>query len=367
VNNGDGTISFNKFTQLPNAILVLSAPMSGTSFTVSQSEDDYLSEFWINPTASTLSSVCSLIPNIKYFHDGSNVLPTIGDKIYTVSTGLSFLDGGNSYFHISSLEPPSTSAQWIIVDSKGVVINEGSCGCDEVSDPVITSQSFVFINGQDVDIQLTATNNPLSWEVITPCESYTLNGGTTGTIFTIEDCKYGTQTVTLNIDEERIVCSSSNPSIVGGDGTVTLIGACTSFVLPIGLSFDTETGRLIGSINDEGDFSFDVEATNCFGTSDTETIYISVVSNIKFKPFLIDIENFTDVCSLTSPLYSVLYHNGSGDVPTVGDLVIRTYNAEGSATPFYGGEMWYAVYNSPLVIKICNYGKVCDEGACAEA
>ena len=80
-----------------------------------------------------------------------------------------------------------------------------------------------------------------------------------------------------------------------------------------------------------------------------------------------DVENFgvtsSAACALTSPLYSVLYHNGSGDTPTIGDLVLRIYDLNGSATPFFGGGMWYVAYNSD-VLKICETGKVCDVYTC---
>jgi len=147
-----------------------------------------------------------------------------------------------------------------------------------------------------------------------------------------------------------------------------LNGVCLSYILPNGLSFDTNTGILSGVVNDECDFSFDVEATNCFGTSATETIDISIIPSSKFKPFLIDVENFgTDgptACAVASPLYSVLYHNGAGDVPVVGDYVIRTYTNQASAEPFFGGCMWYSVYNSLDTLKICQTGKVCDAYTC---
>jgi len=125
---------------------------------------------------------------------------------------------------------------------------------------------------------------------------------------------------------------------------------------------------LSGTVNDECDFTFDVEATNCFGTSVSETITISVVASSKFKPFLMDVENFgttsANACAIASPLYSVLYHNGVGDLPTIGDLILRIYDAQGNATPFFGGAMWYVAYNSLDVLQICETGKVCDVYIC---
>lgn len=370
VNNGTGSIRFNKFIDLADANLILSAPRSTTSFQVTR-VNPTLTDFWMAPTASTLSAVCGLIPNVKYRHDGSSALPTIGDRIYVDSAGTTLVDGGNSYFQISLTSlvvPPVTGGLWITIDSNGVVTSEGGCDCSEIAIPVITPQGFVFTTNQNINVQIEATNNPTSWEIITSCEEYTLDGGTTGTIFTVDDCKYGTQTVTVSIGETSIVCSATAPTVVGGDGSVTLNGACASFVLPNGLSFDIGSGILSGVVSDECDFTFDVEATNCFGTSVTETITISIVASSKFKPFLMDVENFgttsANACAIASPLYSVLYHNGVGDLPTTGDLILRVYDAQGNATPFFGGGMWYVAYNSADVLKICETGKVCDVYTC---
>ena len=365
VNNGTGTIRFNKFLTLSNALLAVSAPLSSTGFSVTR-VDPTLSDFFLDPTDGDSTTVCAQVPSTKYRHDGTSALPTIGDRIYVDSGGVTLYDGNNAYHQINT--SAASIGSYIVVDDNGVVVSEGSCNCAEVAVPVITAASFVFTVGQNVLVQLEATNNPTSWEVIGTCDEYTLDGGTTGTIFTITDCKYGATTLTLNIGETKVVCSSATPTVVGGDGSYTLNGVCLSYILPKGLSFDTNTGILSGVVNDECDFSFDVEATNCFGTSATETIDISIIPSSKFKPFLIDVENFgTDgptACAVASPLYSVLYHNGAGDVPVVGDYVIRTYTNQASAEPFFGGCMWYSVYNSADTLKICQTGKVCDAYTC---
>jgi hypothetical protein len=195
-----------------------------------------------------------------------------------------------------------------------------------------------------------------------------LNGGTTGTVFNYTDCNSNSKNVTVNIGQTEIICSSAAPTIVGGDGSYLLNGPCLSYVLPKGLSFDTINGTISGVVNDDCEFSFDVEATNCFGTSLAETITISIVSAKNYKPFLIDVENFgntsAEACAITSPLYSVLYQNGAGDTPVVGDYIIRTYTNQASAESFFGGGKWYVVYGTSDVIKICETGKVCDIYTC---
>lgn len=370
VDNGTGQFRFNKFSSVSEAYLLISAIRDSSSFSVTR-VDPSLTSFYMDPTPSDLSTVCSLTPNVEYFHDGIGSIPVIGDRVYLDVDGINLIDGANSYFQTSSTSlpsPPLSGGTWVAIGTDGIVYDEGGCDCAEIAEPTITAQGFVFTTNQNVNVQIEATNNPTSWEIITTCEEYTLSGGTTGTIFTYDDCKYGSQTVTVNINDTKVICSDTAPVIVGGDGSSTLNGACLSSVLPRGLSFDTNSGIISGTVSDECDFSFDVEATNCFGTSTTETITISIVASSKFKPFLMDVENFgtdgTAACALTAPLYSVLYHNGVNDVPTTGDLILRVYDAAGNATPFFGGGMWYRVYNSGDVIKICETGKVCDVFTC---
>jgi hypothetical protein len=365
VNNGTGSIRFNKFTTLQNAIVAISAPLANTNFTITR-VDPALTDFFLDPANGDLTTVCAQVPSTKYRHDGAAALPTIGDRIYVDSGGVTLYDGGNAYHQYNTVA--AATGDYILIDSNGVVTNVGTCNCAEIADPVITPAAYVFTLGQIVNVRLEATNNPTSWAIINTCEEYTLDGGTTGTIFNYTDCSSVVKDVTVSIGETVLVCSAAAPTVVGGDGSATLNGVCQSFILPKGLSFDINTGTLSGSINDECDFSFDVEATNCFGTSVTETITISIVSKNNFKPFLIDVENFgntnTEACAIVSPLYSVLYQNGAGDTPVVGDYIIRTYTNQASAEPFFGGCKWYVVYGTNDVIKVCETGKVCDIYTC---
>jgi len=370
VNNGSGTISFNKFTEEPQGYLFLYAPLPSTSFSVTKVLPS-LSSFYAATTYAISCGSIPIGPVVQYYHDGANALPTIGDRIYLDSAGADLFDGGGLYYQISLspiIPPPSGSGNYTIIESTGVVINEGSCVCTETAIPVVTPHGFVFTTNQTIEVQLIATNDPISWQFLTPCLEYTLNGGTTGTIFSVDDCEYGVQNVTVSINETIVVCSATAPTVVGGSGSVTLNGPCATFVLPNGISLDTSTGILSGTVADECDFSFDVTATNCFGVSLPETINISIVASSRFKPFLMDVENFgttsSNACALTAPLYSVLYHNGVGDVPAINDLILRVYDAEGNATPFFGGAMWYVAYGTSDVLQICETGKVCDVYTC---
>lgn len=361
VNNGTGQLRFNKFATLPEAYLLISAPRNGNSLSATR-VDPKLTDFFIDPTNGDITNICAQVPSTKYYHDGSGTLPTIGGRIYTVSSGATLFNGANAYHQINS--SAASIGLYVAIDENGTIYAEGSCTCAEVADPVVSQVDLTFVRNQAVIIQFEASNNPTSWDVTATCDEYTLFGGTTGTVFNMTDCKYGVQDVTVSINESRVICSSTLPTIVGGDGTVTLNGPCLSSILPNGLSFDLNTGILSGTVVDTCEFSMEVTATNCFGTSAPETINITVMADNKFKPFLIDIENFgvdgATAC-LISPLYSVLYHNGAGDIPVVGDYI---YRDAFSTQPLMGGDMWYKVYSSLDSLEVSNFGKVCDAHTC---
>jgi hypothetical protein len=361
VNNGTGQLRFNKFSTLADAYLLISAPRDTNSLGATR-VDPVLTDFFIDPTNGDITNICAQVPSTKYFHDGSGALPTIGSRIYTVSSGATLFNGGNAYHQINI--SGSSIGLYVAIDENGVVYAEGSCTCAEVADPVINQVDLTLVRNQAVNVQFEATNNPTSWSVTSTCDEYLLFGGTTGTVFNMTDCTYGVQDVTVSINESRVVCSSSLPTVVGGDGTVTLNGPCLSSILPNGLSFDLNTGILSGTVVDTCEFSLELTATNCFGTSAPETVNITVMADNKFKPFLIDIENFGvsgAAACLVSPLYSVLYHNGAGDIPVVGDYI---YRDAFSTQPLMGGDMWYKVYSSLDSLEVSNFGKVCDAHTC---
>lgn len=361
VNNGTGQLRFNKFSTLPEAYLFISAVRDSNSLSVTR-VDPTLTDFFIDPTNGNITNICAQVPSTKYYHDGSGALPTIGNRIYTVASGATLFNGGNAYHQINI--SGTSIGLYVAIDENGVVYAEGSCNCAEVAVPVVGQVGLTLVRNQAVNIQFEATNNPISWGVTAACDEYTLFGGTTGTVFNMTDCTYGAQDVTVSINESRVVCSSTLPTVVGGDGTVTLNGPCLSSILPNGLSFDLNTGILSGTVVDTCEFSIEVTATNCFGTSTPETINITVMADNKFKPFLIDIENFGvsgAAACLVSPLYSVLYHNGAGDIPVVGDYI---YRDAFSTQPLMGGDMWYKVYSSLDSLEVSNFGKVCDAHTC---
>jgi len=371
VNNGTGTMSFNKYLDYSKATLVLAAPLDLTEFELTKISPT-LTSFYIDLANGDDSNVCSQTPQTQYYHDGASALPVLGDRIYIDAVGSALFDGASAYHQISTtplIVPPVSGGVYVVVDERGVVRSEGSCDCGEVAIPVVTAQGYVFTTNQDVNVALQATNNPFLWSIATTADDYEITGGDTGTIFDITDLVYGAKTVTMNIGESTVISSTTAPVIVGGTGTSTIVGPSVSTVLPNGISFNTLTGELTGVAADECEFSFDVTASNCVGASLPVTITITITQSNVFVPFLIDIENFgtnsAGACSLTAPLYSVLYHNGPNDTPDIGDIVARTMNgSQSNVELFFGGCMWYKVYNSSKVIKICETGKVCDSFAC---
>jgi hypothetical protein len=81
-------------------------------------------------------------------------------------------------------------------------------------------------------------------------------------------------------------------------------------------------------------------------------------------PFAIDVENFSDngagACALT-PVYSLLYHNGIGNIPDVNDDIFLDHRG---IDLFMGGSRWYNIDTASFSIKICETGKVCDTHIC---
>jgi hypothetical protein len=94
-------------------------------------------------------------------------------------------------------------------------------------------------------------------------------------------------------------------------------------------------------------------------------VNVSVTTGIKLTPFAIDVENFEDtdtaVCAI-SPIYSLLYHNGTASLPDVKDIIYIDYRAK---DPFMGGSRWYNMDNSTYAIQIDELGNVIGRTSCA--
>ena len=69
-------------------------------------------------TVETSGEVCNAAISQTYYHNGSNVLPAIGDNVYSNTSGTTSLSSG--FYKISSLSN-------IRVNSSGVVTEIGIC------------------------------------------------------------------------------------------------------------------------------------------------------------------------------------------------------------------------------------------------
>jgi hypothetical protein len=364
VNNGTGSSTFRKHISLQDADVIISAPLSSSVFFIEQ-RDTNMKGVYTDTTNGTRDNVCAQTPNDIIFHDGSNTLPSNGDRIYTDSTGSTVYNGNNSYHLISATSlgaPPVSGGTWYLISKEGYVLQNGSCDCDQYAAPFIFQEDLVLTKGVQVDIEIQSTGSPTELTVITDCDEYNLQGGTSGSIFTITTCDGVTKTVTVNRNSNANYQSTSTPILIGGNGTFTLVGPSNYKSLPNGLSI--LDGRLVGIPQDTCSYSLTLTGTNCYGTGVQKTINISVETGIKLTPFLIDPENFgdtgDDACAL-HPIYTVLYHNGIGRVPDTGDHIFKD---DKGYNPFMGGDRWYNIDPSSYSIKVNHVGKVYSKNEC---
>jgi len=315
VNNGSATIRFKKHLDMADAVLTVYAPLNSSSWTVSRVMPS-LSTFYIDITNGTLANVCSQTPNDQKWHDGPLTLPSYGDRIYDDADGDTLYDGGNAYHIMNPTSlgaPPVSGGKYIGIRTDGVVISYGECDCASIAVPTVNQVDLDFVIGREVDIILSATNSPTSWAIDGACETFELTGGTKGSIFSVTFCDTTIKNVSVNA------------------GSTVRVSATA--------------------------------ATLSFG-SGTATSTITVATGIQLTPFAMDVENVSAsgaTACLISPTYSMMYHNGIGDVPTLGDTIYVDYKG---IDVLMGGSRWYNVDGSLDSIKVCETGKVCDTHTC---
>lgn len=365
VDNGTDSMRFRKFAALAEATLTVYTPLTTNDWEVTQ-VDPALTLFYMDPDAGTLANVCAQIPDTAYYHDGDAALPTLGDKIYTTSTGSALFDGGNAYHIINATAlgaPPVSGGQYVGIDTGGIVQSEAGCDCTEIAAPTVDQADLDLVVGVPVDIIISATNNPTSWAVDGACETFELTGGTEGSIYSVTFCDTTTKNVSVNVGS-TVRVSATAATLSFGGGSATSIGVDDSFYIPDGLSFNTTTGRLYGTPTEACAYSVDFIATNCFGSSAATTVIFTIATGIQLTPFLLDTENISttgaDACLIT-PTYSMLYHNGIGDTPALNDTIFTDHNG---LNPLMGGGRWYNVGDSAISVKVCELGKVCDTHTC---
>jgi hypothetical protein len=366
VDNGVGSILFNKFSSESSAVLTVYSPLDTNIWDLTQVAVT-LTSFYLDSAEGTLANVCSQVADGLFYHDGSGLVPVIGDRIYSAADGSATFDGTNTYHLISDVlqvVPPVSGGLFVGVDVNGLCYTSGECDCAEIAVPTVTQSAIEIVQGKSVNLRFEASNNPTSWTVTTACNEYTLNGGTNGSIFSITTCAGVVKNVTINIQTDTPVYSTTLPTLSFGDGTITLVGPYIQSVLPQGLNFNSSSGILSGTPSEACEYTINVTATNCFGDSLDVDVNISVDSGIQLTPFAIDVENSsadgTTACAITA-VYSLLYHNGIAALPTLNDKIFTDWKA---TELFMGGSRWYNIDGSTESVKICETGKICDVHTC---
>ena len=359
---GAGTIDFIKTAGSPQTAelsIETSGLDDGWTYTAAALS---LTSFLIDTTNDTAATVCPRVPATTYYHDGSAALPVDGDFIYTDATGLLPYNGANSFHKMGAGD------DYIFVATNGQAGTVGSCAaCAEVAAPVLTIPDFSFETVGEIAIQLSATNNPVEFAIVTTCQSYTLDGGTTGGVYTCTYCDSGgTFEANVPMGENTTVCSKTVPVLVtGSDASSTLLGNCEDDVLPFGLSLGKTTGLLSGSIQQQGVYPITVTATNCFGTSINNTFIVTVGPQSQYRRFYMDDtvpkDNADAACDIPSTA-QIYYHDGDATYPQVNNYIY--YLNEFSGYDLYnGGFLWFLVENNEA-IQIDNAGQVVDVSIC---
>jgi hypothetical protein len=365
VNNGNGSLRFKKLdSAVTTAEIIVSSPISTSTWIINK-VDPYLTPFYIDITDGDLTNVCSQCPTTLYYHDGFNLTPQAGDIIYSDIIGSTVYNGNNAYHMIditACTVPSPINKSYVLVDENGFVSLIDTCNCPESAVPVITQGNIYITVNEDISIPLASIGNPTSFNLLGTCYNYIINGGSKSSLLSYNDCNGNIKYITVSSSLERNICSSTVPIIINGDCSFNLLGQCNNISLAPGLSIGSN-GILSGSALELRNFSFDVTATNCFGTSSPYTINV-FVSEGGLIPFSVDIEQYketsSDCCSIT-PSFSILYSDGSNTVPTLRDRVYRDQNSE---EYFNGGNFWYFVDKSDYVIRIDNDGYVVDYSVC---
>ena len=323
-----------------------------------------LTSFSINSVGTTLANVCSSTASDTLFHSGSAALPAVGDVIYTDGTGQTAFNGNDQYYKVSTND-------YVLITATGLIIDTGDCSpCAETAIPVISTTSFTLDENQAISLSLIATNNPISYSLISTCNNYLLTGGDKGSLFTIVDCETGvSRNISVIQNNSSQFCSSSTPVLVSGTGTVTLRGVCSDEILPPGIAFDTDTGSFFGTVTSPGTYPVVVTATNCFGTSVNTTITLTVNPATTLVRFNMDISNpqttSTLACGVT-PSFVQMFHSGRGTYPRVNDFIFTF--VDGKQIIYNGGYRYYITDEltggKNNILRVDGAGQVVEKTVC---
>ncbi len=146
VNNGTGSIYFNKYTTDSAAIIKIETPLSTASIKI-ETVVPSLNSFYIETVGGTLADVCNQCPTTQYYHNGSQPEPVIGDIIFTNSDGSTAFVGRNGYHLMDSVAcagAPISDGIWLLIDENGRVLQSDTCNCQVFAPPVITPVDYEF-------------------------------------------------------------------------------------------------------------------------------------------------------------------------------------------------------------------------------
>ena len=361
---GAGTISFLKTSNTDNVYdlqVLTTGTDDGWSITPSLPS---LTSFVLDTTGTTFALVCANTASTTKYHNGTAALPTTGDIIYDNSVGTVFYNGNDEFHKVGT-------NNYANINTKGSVLNAGVCTtCGETAVPVISTTTFTSERGSSIDVTINASNNPEEFALVSTCLNYYLNGGDKGAVYSYTDCSAGsTITKTISSGNSIIICSSSVPTLISGTGTSSAGGVCSSEVLPPGLSFNNRTGKLNGIVRVPGVYTFNITATNCFGTSVSTLITVNVLAVTVTKRYNMDISNpqttSTLACAVT-PSYAQMYYIGEKEYPEVNDFIFENIGI--NFTRFKGGYKYYITDEltggKNNILRIDDIGQVVEKVVC---
>ena len=348
--SGSGTLTFIKRNTSPTVVTVIvtNENLGGGTVTCDLSVlCPVLQPIEIDPTNGDNANVCSQTSYGTYYADSESGNVELGARIYTDSAGTTPFNGADAYHRVGP-----TGNDFALIDANGYVVAFGSCVCNETSAPVVNQGDMFYQEGSDVFIELSATNNPTSWSLVTNCANFALVGGSSGGVFSGVDCQTGLiRNISVGIGETQYGCfeETSISQLSGYGATYSLVGACDQYALPSGLTFNTTNGIISGTPESAGTWDVTVNATNCFGTSSDATFRIQIGGvDIDLTPIGIDLSgqaSSAGACALT-PSFSVLYHDGYYTFPVVGDQV---WEASNRVSAFDGNDLWYIMNNNQTI------------------
>jgi len=325
-----------------------------------------LTSFLTNNAGTTFPLICAApVPVTTRWHNGINPLPVLGDTIFENPFGSSVLPGGDLYWRVGV----GPDGDYVSFGDDGVVFIENNCAaCTEVAVPVITVPDLNLELGQEISLQLTATNNPESWNLVSSCVSYSFLGGETGGIYEYTSCEDGViREVSVPLQGRQVICSSTVPVLIdGSDSSFTVVDICEAEVMPPTLRLDQFKGVLSGTITETGVYPIVIEATNCFGTSAPTTFVVDVINASAYRRFNMNTNNpetnALAACGVAAT-YRIYYHSGLSPYPVVNDFVYFRSDRTGEYFPYNGGYLWYLT-DGGEAIRIDSVGQVVDVSIC---